>query len=128
MTVSDTEKLYEQAEAKGQLFRQLLVHPAIKAIRGKGLMLAVEFDSFAVLKPIIDQAILKGVITDWFLFCDNSMRIAPPLIITEAQIREACAVILEAIDASTVSSCLMVDKLSGASYFCPFWRSVNRRL
>ncbi len=96
-----TETLYEQAEAKGQLFRQLLVHPAIKAIRGKGLMLAVEFDSFAVLKPIIDQAITQGVITDWFLFCDTSMRIAPPLIITEAQIRAACAVILEAIEACT---------------------------
>lgn len=93
-------KLYEQAEAKGQLFRQLLVHPAIKDIRGKGLMLAVEFDSFTVLKPIIDRAILRGIITDWFLFCDNSMRIAPPLIITESQIREACAVILAAIDAS----------------------------
>jgi acetylornithine/succinyldiaminopimelate/putrescine aminotransferase len=98
LQVITTEKLFEQAEAKGQLFRQLLVHPAIKDIRGKGLMLAVEFDSFAVLKPIIDRAITRGVITDWFLFCDNSMRIAPPLIITEAQIREACAVILEAID------------------------------
>ncbi|AQG79424.1 aspartate aminotransferase family protein [Spirosoma montaniterrae] len=101
------EKLYADAEAKGQLFRQLLVHPAIREIRGKGLMLAVEFESFDVLKPIIDRAIqpgestpgesTPGVITDWFLFCDNSMRIAPPLIITEEQIREACAVILGAI-------------------------------
>lgn len=91
------ERLYEQAEAKGQLFKDLLVHPAIREVRGKGLMLAVEFDSFDVLKPIIDRAIRAGVITDWFLFCDNSMRIAPPLIITEEQIREACAVILEAI-------------------------------
>lgn len=91
-------KLYEQAEAKGQLFRQLLKHPAIREVRGKGLMLAVEFDSFDVLKPVIDRAIVAGVITDWFLFCNNSMRIAPPLIITEAQIREACAVILTAID------------------------------
>ncbi|MGM9511387.1 aspartate aminotransferase family protein [Larkinella sp. GY13] len=90
-------KLHEQAEAKGQLFKQLLVHPAIKAVRGKGLMLAAEFESFDVLKPVIDRAIAKGVITDWFLFCDNSMRIAPPLIITEEQIREACAVILNAI-------------------------------
>lgn len=90
-------KLHEQAEAKGQLIRQLLVHPAIKQIRGKGLMLAVEFESFAVLKPIIDRAIAGGVITDWFLFCDNSMRIAPPLIITDDQIREACAVILDSI-------------------------------
>jgi len=91
------EKLYATAEAKGQLFRQLLVHPAIWEIRGKGLLLAVEFDSFDVLKPIIDRAISRGVITDWFLFCDNSMRIAPPLIITEDQIREACAVILDVI-------------------------------
>lgn len=92
------EPLYAQAEAKGQLFRQLLVHPAIRAIRGKGLLLAVEFDSFAVLKPIIDRAIERGVITDWFLFCDNSMRLAPPLTITDAQIREACTLILDAIN------------------------------
>lgn len=94
------EQLYAQAEAKGQLFRQLLGnHPAIKEIRGKGLMLAVEFRSFEVLKPIIDRAIEKGVITDWFLFCNNSMRIAPPLTISEEQIREACTVILGAINA-----------------------------
>ena len=92
------QKLHEQAEAKGQLFRQLLKHPAIRDVRGKGLMLAVEFDSFEVLKPIIDRAINLGVITDWFLFCNNSMRIAPPLIITEEQIRSACEVILEAIN------------------------------
>ncbi|WP_460674707.1 aspartate aminotransferase family protein [Larkinella ripae] len=91
------ENLAAQAEAKGQLFRQLLVHPAIREVRGKGLMLAAEFDSFEVLKPVIDRAIGGGVITDWFLFCDNSMRIAPPLIITDEQIREACAVILNAI-------------------------------
>lgn len=112
LQVIQEERLYEQAEAKGQLFKQLLVHPAIREVRGKGLMLAVEFDSFDVLKPIIDRAIQPGlsrpgpsspgpsspgVITDWFLFCNNSMRIAPPLIITEEQIREACAVILEAI-------------------------------
>jgi acetylornithine/succinyldiaminopimelate/putrescine aminotransferase len=92
------QRLHEQAEAKCQLFKRLLRHPAIREVRGKGLMLAVEFDSFDVLKPVIDRAIANGVITDWFLFCDNSMRIAPPLIITEDQIQEACAVILEAID------------------------------
>ena len=97
LQVIQENRLHEQAEAKGQLFKELLVHPAIKEVRGKGLMLAVEFESFAVLKPIIDRAIAGGVITDWFLFCDNSMRIAPPLIITEEQIREACGVILDAI-------------------------------
>lgn len=97
LNVIRNEQLHERAEAKGQLIRQLLVHPAIREVRGKGLMLAAEFESFAVLKPIIDRAITKGVITDWFLFCDNSMRIAPPLIITEAEIRQACAIILESI-------------------------------
>ena len=98
LRVIQDEQLYAQAEAKGQLFRQLLVHPAIRGIRGKGLMLAVEFADFAQLKAIIDRAIENGVITDWFLFCDNAMRIAPPLIITDEQIRQACAVILEAVD------------------------------
>ncbi|ADB37683.1 aspartate aminotransferase family protein [Spirosoma linguale] len=102
LQIIQTEKLHEQAKAKGQLFRQLLTHPAIREVRGKGLMLAVEFDSFDVLKPVIDRAILGGVITDWFLFCNNSMRIAPPLIITEEEIRRACAVILEAIEYVTV--------------------------
>lgn len=83
---------------KGELIKTLLRHPKIKEVRGRGLMLAVEFESFEVLKPIIDRAIQQQVITDWFLFCDNSMRIAPPLVITETQIREACAIILEAID------------------------------
>jgi len=92
------EKLLDQVEEKAKLFKKLLVHPKIKSIRNKGLMMAVEFDSFEVLKPIIDRAIEKGVITDWFLFCDDSMRIAPPLIITHEQIEKACKIILEAIE------------------------------
>ncbi|MCU0340058.1 MAG: aspartate aminotransferase family protein [Spirosomaceae bacterium] len=85
-------------QAKSDLIRSLLIHPKIKEIRGRGLMMAVEFESFEVLKPIIDRAISRGVITDWFLFCDNSMRIAPPLTITDEQIHTACQIILEAIE------------------------------
>lgn len=92
------EDLLAGVEEKADLFKALLVHPRIKAIRNQGLMMAAEFESFEVLKPVIDQAILNGVLTDWFLFCDNSMRIAPPLTITEEQIREACQIILTSID------------------------------
>lgn len=94
------ENLIDQVEPKANLFKSLLVHPKIKAIRNKGLMMAVEFESFEVLKKIIDRAIELGVITDWFLFCDDSMRIAPPLIITESEIRQACSTILQAIEES----------------------------
>ncbi len=91
------EQLIDGVAEKEALFRTLLVHPAIKTIRGKGLMLAVELESFDLNKKIIDRCIENGVITDWFLHCSNSMRIAPPLIISHDEIRKACKVITEAI-------------------------------
>jgi acetylornithine/succinyldiaminopimelate/putrescine aminotransferase len=96
--ILQTENLLESVDQKADLFKSLLKHPKIKSIRNKGLMMAVEFDSFETLKPIIDRAIELGVITDWFLFCDDSMRIAPPLTISETEIKEACRIILKAID------------------------------
>jgi len=91
------ENLCDQVEEKGELIRSLLVHPAVNEIRGKGLMLAIELESFDLNKKIIDRCIANGVIVDWFLHCSNSMRIAPPLIITHDEIKKACSVILEAI-------------------------------
>ena len=92
------ENLIEQVAKKEGLIRSLLIHPAIREIRGKGLMLAAELESFELNKQIIDRCIENGVIVDWFLHCSNSMRIAPPLIITNDEIRKACAIIVEAID------------------------------
>lgn len=92
------DDLISGVEAKGNLFRKLLVHPKIKTIRGKGLMLALEFDSFETNKSIIDKCIENGVVTDWFLHNTNSMRIAPPLIITEEEIKKSCETILACID------------------------------
>ncbi|MBY0245516.1 MAG: aspartate aminotransferase family protein [Sphingobacteriaceae bacterium] len=92
------ENLAEQANEKGELFKSLLKHKAIKNIRGKGLMLGVEFENYDTLKKIIDACIEDGIITDWFLHCSNSMRIAPPLIITEKQIKKACQIILKNIN------------------------------
>ena len=98
LTTIVTEGLVDDVEAKGELFKSLLKHPAIKEVRGKGLMLAVEFESYDVNKRIIDGCIEDGIITDWFLHCSNSMRIAPPLIITEDEIKIACSVILKNIE------------------------------
>lgn len=98
LEVIQQENLLAGVEKKANLFKDKLQHPAIKEIRNCGLMMAAEMESFEILKPVIDQAILDGVLTDWFLFCDNSMRIAPPLTITEAEIESACEIILGAID------------------------------
>ena len=92
------DHLISNVAEKEILMRTLLVHPQIKQIRGKGLMLALELENFYLNKKIIDRCITNGVITDWFLHCDNAMRIAPPLIITTEEMETACAVIIEAIN------------------------------
>ncbi|GAB3636160.1 aspartate aminotransferase family protein [Hymenobacter arcticus] len=98
LRVIQEENLLAGVAAKAQRLRAGLVHPAIREVRNCGLLMAVEFDSFEVLKPIIDRALAEeGVLTDWFLFCDNSLRIAPPLTITEAEIDAAVAGLLRAI-------------------------------
>ena len=86
-----------QVARKEQLFRRLLVHPAIRAIRSCGLLIAVEFDSFEQNKRIIDACIEKGLLTDWFLFAPQCLRIAPPLLIRDEEIEKACSIILSAI-------------------------------
>jgi acetylornithine/N-succinyldiaminopimelate aminotransferase len=91
-------ELYQQVAEKEALLRELLVHPAIKEIRGKGLMLALELESFDLNKKIIDRCIANGVITDWFLHCSNAMRLAPPLIITHDEIKKACEIIIESVN------------------------------
>lgn len=95
------ENIIPQVNAKGQLFRECLQHPAIKAVRSRGLMMAMELESFEVNKKVIDYCIDKGVLTDWFLFAPECMRIAPPLVINEEEIRTACRIILEGLDAVT---------------------------
>lgn len=85
-------------EEKGALFEELLKHPKIEKISRAGLMMSLRFDSFETNKKIIDQCILNGAITDWFLFNNYSMRIAPPLIITQEEIKLACSIILKSIN------------------------------
>jgi acetylornithine/succinyldiaminopimelate/putrescine aminotransferase len=88
----------QEVAEKEELFRSLLVHPAIKQVHGKGLMLSLELESFEFTKRVIDECIANGLITDWFLFATNHLRIAPPLIITHEQIEESCRIILAALE------------------------------
>ncbi len=96
--------MIDTVAAKEKLFLSLLVHPPqggrspkIKAVRSFGLWMAVEFDSFETNKKVIDTCIANGVLTDWFLFASNCLRISPPLIISEKQIKYSVAVILNAL-------------------------------
>ncbi len=92
------EEMINVAKRKEELFKSLLVHKKIRSVRSFGLWLAVEFDSFEANKKIIDHCIANGVLTDWFLFASNCLRISPPLIISEEQIKKSCAVLLNAVN------------------------------
>lgn len=96
--VLQEENLIESVAEKAALFLSLLKHDKIIEVRNVGLMMAVEFESFEYLDLIIHQLLDDGILTDWFLFFDNSMRIAPPLTITSEEIKMACNKILQAID------------------------------
>jgi len=87
-----------QVGFKSALFVQLLQHPAIVEVRSAGLLIAVELGDFAAVQAVIQICLEKGLIIDWFLFNNRSLRIAPPLIISETQIREACAILIQALD------------------------------
>ena len=98
MKVLMEEQLIKDVMKKSALFISLLKHQRILSISCIGLLIGVQFSSFDENKRIIDYCIDNGVFTDWFLFASNSLRIAPPLVISESEIREACKVIIDACD------------------------------
>ncbi len=92
------EKWIDTVKSQEELFQSLLVHPKIKAVRSFGLWMAIEFDSFETNKRVIDACITNGLLTDWFLFASNCLRISPPLIISEGQVRKAAAIIIHSLN------------------------------
>jgi len=92
------ENLMVDVPEKEALFRKELVHPKIKEVRGQGLMLTIQLDTFEQVETASRLCVERGLIIDWFLHCETAMRLAPPLIITREQIREACRVIREVLD------------------------------
>ncbi len=90
--------LIPQTLEKEKLFRSLLVHPLLLEIRGKGLMLAPMTASAEITNKVILKCQDKGLILFWLLFEGCAIRITPPLTISEEEIREGCAIILEALN------------------------------
>ncbi|MFY0592929.1 aspartate aminotransferase family protein [Roseivirga sp.] len=95
--VIESEGLVEHVESKGALLESLIANPIIKEIRRKGLMFAIEFESADMVQKIVMKCIEKGVITFWFLSCPESFRIAPPINISDEEIRIGAKAIQEAI-------------------------------
>ena len=83
---------------KEKLFRKLLIHPKIKEIRGKGLMLALIVDNLELASKIILKSLNKGLLLFWLLFEGKAIRITPPLNISNEEIELGCKIILEVLE------------------------------
>ncbi|MEN9350373.1 MAG: hypothetical protein RL372_1351 [Bacteroidota bacterium] len=92
------QKWIDTVHAKSKLLQTLLVHPAIVQMQGIGLWFSLQFSSDMLAQKVAHTCVQNGVITDWFLFAPDRIRVAPPLIITEAEIRDACTIVLQSID------------------------------
>ena len=90
--------IMEQTLEKEKLFRRLLVHPLITEIRGRGLMIAPMTPNSDITNRAIVKCQEKGLILFWLLFEGRAIRITPPLTISETEIKEGCAILLEALD------------------------------
>lgn len=92
-----SEKLLDAVPQKEKFIRENLVHPAIREIRGKGLMLGAVFQNGKILQKIIQRCRENRIIVDWFLFADSVMRLAPPLTITMKELETSVRLILKSI-------------------------------
>ena len=81
--------------SKEALIREMLVHPLISEIRGKGLMLAIMTPSDDIATNIILKAQEKGLILFWLLFEKRAVRLTPPLTISLEELRKGCGIILD---------------------------------
>lgn len=90
MEVIVKEELAEKALVKEQIFREQLAGLTFREIRGEGLLLAVVPEKPEIIPELVARATEFGLLLDYFLFCSTAFRIAPPLTISEDEIRLAC--------------------------------------
>jgi acetylornithine/N-succinyldiaminopimelate aminotransferase len=93
-TVLEAEEMMNTVHTKKDLFLSLLQHPHIKKVNAAGLLIAVAFENADSCLKVVNHCLQNNLFTDWFLFAPECLRIAPPLIITEEEIKIACTIIL----------------------------------
>lgn len=87
-----------EIKRKEKILKDQLVHPSIISQNICGLWMSLQFASDEINRAIIHQCIQNGLITDWFLFAPDRLRIAPPLIMTDNELNQVCSIILKSIN------------------------------
>jgi acetylornithine/succinyldiaminopimelate/putrescine aminotransferase len=92
------ENLTETCRLRSDSFKRRLIHPLIEEVRGEGLLLAVKLKDPGFVRAAVNKAPDYGLILDYFLFCNDAFRIAPPLNITGDETEMACRQINKLLD------------------------------
>ena len=82
LTVLQNSGWIEAIKVKENYLITHLHHPAILHRNHAGLWMSLQFETAELTKKIAAACIENGIITDWFLFAEDRIRIAPPLSIT----------------------------------------------
>ncbi|SFG84597.1 4-aminobutyrate aminotransferase [Halopelagius inordinatus] len=93
--------LLDNATARGRQAKEMLRDGApdhVADVRGKGLMLAVEFDTAERRDAVVEESLKRGLLT---LGCgENTIRLLPPLDSTEREIELGVGIFAEAVEAA----------------------------
>ncbi|MBM4254312.1 MAG: aspartate aminotransferase family protein [Deltaproteobacteria bacterium] len=93
--------LPQRAQEKGQellsQLRSLVGHGEFTNVRGRGLMIGMDFASPEATKHFVQHCFAAGLILGWTLHRDTVVRLAPPLIISTSEIDQAIAIMHDAL-------------------------------
>ena len=92
------KKLMDAVAEKEALFRELLVHPKIEKVNGRGLMLAPILELEEDVPKVVQACQNKGLILFFLLWEKRGLRISPPLTISKKEIKKGCTILLDALD------------------------------
>lgn len=97
--LTQEQGLISSVQAKAEYIAQYLgQHPKVRAIRYAGLLMALQLDSFEQVWAVIQKGLELGIVVDWFLFNNTAVRLAPPLVISQTELEQACALLWQALD------------------------------
>lgn len=90
--------LLVEVERKGALLKSLISSPKIKEIRYEAMLMAIEFGDVALCNRVATAALEDGLVSESFLFCPSALRVAPPLTISNEEIKMVCEKLNAAIE------------------------------
>ena len=70
----------------------------LAAVRGRGMLLGLELESATACARFVRRAHARGLILNWTLHRDTVVRLAPPLVLSDAEAERALADIAAALD------------------------------